>query len=307
MALQKPLPQPTEITQPFWDGLKEGRIPLQQCDDCSRWVFYPRLHCPHCFSQALTRRDASGEATLYSFTLARIPTLPDFKDEYPQALAVVELAEGVHMNTTLVGLGEDEIRIGMALKPVFARVTTSGETLLRFTAPDRNPPTDEVPKLEVGADGRKQVPFDDARALASLVDGAFTEWSNEITVDQELVNRFAALSGDDYWLHTDPERAEKESPYGTTIAHGALVQVLQSRLNTPLDFELTGYSTMVNYGSNRLRFPSPVPVGSTIHARARVKDAAATRKGTQLTLEIHTHVVGEERPAVINELVILYN
>lgn len=307
MALTKPLPQATETSQPFWDGLREGKLKLQHCDDCNNWVFYPRIRCPHCLSASLSWQNASGKAKLYSYTLARIPTLPEFQDEYPQALAVVELAEGVHMNTTLVGLDEDEIKVGMALEPVFVRASVHDDALVRFTAPGRKPATDEVPRLEVDANGRRQVPIDDARALASLVDGRFSDWSNELTVDQDLVNRFADLSGDDYWLHTDPERAEKESPYGTTIAHGALVQILQSRLHTPLDFELTGFQTMVNYGSDKLRFPAPVPVGSTIHARARVKDAVPTRKGTQLTLEMHTHVVGQERPSVINELVILYS
>lgn len=307
MALQKPLPQPTDISQPFWDGLKQDKLNLQRCEDCGHWLFYPRRHCPSCFSKAVSWQQASGQATLYSFTLARIPTLPEFEDEYPQALAVVELAEGVRMNTTLVGLEDNEIKIGMQLKPVFVRANAAGQILLRFTAPDRHPATDETPDIAVDDNGRRQVPINDARALAALVDGRFSEWSNELLVDQDLVNRFADLSGDDYWLHTDPERAAKESPYGTTIAHGALIQVLQSRLHTPLDFELTGYKTMVNYGSNRLRFPSPVPVGSTIHARTRVKDAEPTRKGTQLILEMHTHVVGEDRPAAINELVILYS
>jgi len=306
MAMQKPLPVATEISRPFWDGLKQGQVMLPRCDDCRTWIFYPRRHCTRCFSQRLSWQAVTGQGRLYSYTLARIPTLPEFADEAPQALAVVELDEGVRMNATLVGLAEEEIEIGMALAPVFARVNARGDTLLRFTAPGREGQRDETPTLALGEDGKKQVPFDDGAALASLVTGEFGGWSNELTVDQALVNRFADLSGDDYWLHTDPERAERESPYGTTIAHGALVQVLQSRLSIPLDFELTGYATMVNYGSDRLRFPAPVPVGSRVHARARVKDAEPTRKGTQLTLEVHTHVVGEERPSVINDLVILY-
>jgi acyl dehydratase len=232
--------------------------------------------------------------------------MPEFADEAPQAMAVVELDEGVRINTTLVGLGEDEIEVGMTLAPVFAKINGKDDTLLRFTTPGREGSRDETPNLEVGADGKKQAPFDNGPALASLVTGEFGDWSNELTIDQELVDRFAALSGDDYWLHTDPERAERESPYGATIAHGALVQILQSRLRIPLDFELTGFSTMVNYGSDRLRFPAPVPVGSQVHARARVKDAEPTRKGTQVTLEVHTHVVDQERPSVINDLVILY-
>jgi len=73
-----------------------------------------------------------------------------------------------------------------------------------------------------------------------------------------------------------------------------------------LGFEITGFTTQINYGSDRLRFPAPVPAGARIHARARVKAVEVRERGTQLTLEINTHVVGQERPSVINNLVILY-
>ncbi|HKM26460.1 MAG TPA: acyl dehydratase, partial [Thiopseudomonas sp.] len=63
---------------------------------------------------------------------------------------------------------------------------------------------------------------------------------------------------------------------------------------------------MVNYGSQRLRFPSPVPAGSLIHSRGRVKSIEKVRSGTQMVLELNIHVVGQERPAVINDLIILY-
>lgn len=84
------------------------------------------------------------------------------------------------------------------------------------------------------------------------------------------------------------------------------MQVLQSRLRIPLDYEVVGFNNMVNYGSDRLRFPAPVPAGSRIHARTRVKAVEKLPKGMQLTMEIVTHVVGSERPSVINDLVILY-
>lgn len=302
----KPLPVATEISRPFWEGLKEGRLSLQHCDDCHTWVFYPRRHCTHCLSPELSWQEASGEATLYSYTLARIPTLPEFADEAPQALAVVELAEGVRMNTTLVGLEEQEIEVGMALAPVFCRTNARGDTLLRFTRPGGERRRDETPRLAKDDQGRRRVPFDDAAAVASLVSESFSDWSESLLIDQALIDRFAELSGDDYWIHTDPERAARESPYGTTIAHGALVQVLQSRLALPLDFVLEGHATVVNYGSDRLRFPAPVPVGSRVQARARVKEAGVTPKGTKVVLEVHTHVVGEERPSVINDLVMFY-
>jgi N-ethylmaleimide reductase len=153
---------------------------------------------------------------------------------------------------------------------------------------------------------RRQVRADDLEAMKSLVSEQFSEWSNEVLVDQALINRFADLSGDDYWLHTDPERARTQSPFKTTIAHGALVQIIASRLRIPLDFEIVGFNNMVNYGSDRLRFPSPVPVGSRIRGRTRVKAVEKVKSGTQVTLEMNIHVVGNDRPSAINDLVILY-
>ena len=312
MSTNKPMPVPTEISAPFWDGLKSGRLSIQRCNSCGHWIFYPRRHCDKCWSHDVAWHEVSGAGSLYTYTLTRIPTLPDFADEMPQAMAVVELDEGVRINTTLVGLAEDEIRVGMRLKPVFDQVKGDGTTLLRFTGVDktftpRRPdapaaePAPETPPVAV-----TKVPVADEAALRALVSESFTAWSNEVVVDQALIDEFARLSGDDYWIHTDPDKARKMGPFGGTIAHGALVQVLQSRMKIPLGFEVTGFTNMVNYGSDRLRFPSPVPAGSRIHARGRVKAVEIGKRGTQLTLELNIHVVGSERPAVINDLVVLY-
>jgi uncharacterized OB-fold protein len=130
----KPLPMPTERTQPFWDALKAHRVDIQQCDACHAWVFFPRLHCPNCFSQALSWKTVSGEGELLTYTLSRMPTMPEFADDLPQKLGVVQLDEGVHINTTLVGLDEDQIKVGMRVKPVFDDVVPGEATLLRYTA-----------------------------------------------------------------------------------------------------------------------------------------------------------------------------
>lgn len=313
MSNNKPMPVPTEISAPFWEGLKARRLLIQQCNACTHWVFYPRRHCPVCLAHDLAWREVPGEATLYSYTLTRIPTLPDFIDEMPQKLAVVELSEGVRINTNLVGLEEDEIRIGMPLRPVFAQVDSQGNRLLRFTGVDKDAldlerldAVADVPQAPSASRDVRKIDINDVDALQALVSEAYSDWSNIIVVDQDLIDAFAKLSGDDYWIHTDPERARLHSPFGGTIAHGALVQVLQSRMQLALDFEITGFSTQINYGSDRLRFPAPVPAGSRIHARGRVKHVEVSPRGTQLTLELTTHVVGQERPSVINDLVILY-
>lgn len=310
MATLKPMPLATKISAPFWQALKEDQLKIQQCNSCDAWVFYPRNHCTSCFAHELEWKSVSGEGTLYSYTLTRIPTMPEFSDEMPQALAVVELAQGVRVNTTLIDVAEEDIKIGMAVKPVFDKVSAEGETLLRFTSTDNaggvREYVDPLKDLERNDKGQVQVPVSNLPALYALADNKFTDWSNEFIVDQALINAFAELSGDDYWLHTDPERAKTESPFKTTIAHGSLVQVLQSRLTIALPFEITDFKTMVNYGSNRLRFPSPVPAGSVIHGRSKVKDISVSYKGVQLTLEMNIHVVGVDKPSVINDLVILY-
>ncbi|MGL6071094.1 MaoC family dehydratase, partial [Craterilacuibacter sp.] len=153
---------------------------------------------------------------------------------------------------------------------------------------------------------KRQIHFKDFDSLKALISEEFSPWSNRYIVTQDIIDAFAALSGDDYWIHTDPERAKKHSPFGGTIAHGMLIQVLLSRLTMPLDWELSGFGNMANYGSNKLRFPAPVPAGSQIHGRARVKAVDEVKAGTQLTLEMCIHVVGQERPALINELIVLY-
>ena len=314
MSNNKPMPVPTQISMPFWEGLKARRLLIQQCNACTHWNFYPRRHCPVCLEHDLTWREVDGSATLYSYTVTRIATLPDFIDEMPQKLAVVELAQGVRINTNLVGLDENEIKIGMALQPVFAEVDSKGNRLLRFTgvgkavAPLESLPEQAREPQAVASEQppARQIDLNDEPALQALVSEHYSDWSNVVVVDQALIDAFAQLSGDDYWIHTDPERARLQSPFGGTIAHGALVQVLQSRMKLALGFEISGFSTQINYGSDRLRFPAPVPAGSRIHSRARVKKVERLPRGTQLTLELNTHVVGQDRPSVINDLVILY-
>lgn len=312
MSSNKPMPLATRISQPFWEGLKQGKVLLQHCRSCSGWTFYPRSHCSHCLSDKVEFREVSGKGSLYTYTVARVPTLPEFAGPEPQLMAVIELDEGVRVNSTLVGIRESDLEVGLRVKPVRAKVAEDGTVLLRFTAEQVDlDEIDEVPrqpeaKGEQPEEAVRKIALEDNEALQSLVSEEFSDWSNQVLVDQTMIDQFAELSGDDYWIHTDPERARKEGPFGGTIAHGALVQILMSRLKLPLGFEITGFTNMVNYGSERLRFPSPVPAGSLIHARGRVRSVEKSRRGTQMILEVNVHVVGQERPAVINDLVILY-
>ena len=130
-ALPKPRPQPTPVSQRFWDALRAERVDLQRCDDCGRWVYYPRSRCPTCLSDRLTWTTVEGLGTVYTFTVAEQATAPPFADEVPQLLAVVELTEGVRVSTTLVDVDRARVSVGMPVAPVFDH-GDDGLTLLRF-------------------------------------------------------------------------------------------------------------------------------------------------------------------------------
>jgi uncharacterized OB-fold protein len=127
----KPRPEPTPVSQPFWDALRDERVEVQRCDACGRWVYYPRARCPSCLSDRLTWTAVDGLGTVYTFTVAEQATAPPFADEVPQLLAVVELTEGVRLSTTLVDVDPAAIAVGMAVTPVFDH-GDDGITLLRF-------------------------------------------------------------------------------------------------------------------------------------------------------------------------------
>jgi acyl dehydratase len=152
----------------------------------------------------------------------------------------------------------------------------------------------------------KQYHFADIDALQELVSDQFGPWSTEVEITQDLIDRFAALSGDDYWIHTDPERCRTQSPFGKPIAHGFLTLILLSRMKQEPQYELTGFNNILNYGSDKLRFTGPVVVGSRIHARGRIKSVVREPKGTRFTIETHVHVTGQERPALIYEVMAIY-
>jgi len=153
----------------------------------------------------------------------------------------------------------------------------------------------------------KHYQYNDIEALQELVSDDFGAWSEPVEVSQELINQFADLTGDHNWIHVDVEKSKTDSPFGTTIAHGFLSLVLMPKMRGKPAYELTGFNTILNYGSDKLRFTGPVPVGSLLRCRNRVKEVSASPKGTKMILEQHIHVVGQdERPVLIYELIIIY-
>ena len=153
----------------------------------------------------------------------------------------------------------------------------------------------------------QEIRFDDIAALSAKASDEFGPWGEAIEVTQDMINKFAELTGDHQWIHVDVERAKKESPFGGTIAHGFLTLSLLPRLRTATDYKIVGYGNATNYGADKLRFVSPVPAGSKVHARGRLVAAAAKSKGTQITQEIAVHVVGSDRPALLYTMLILYH
>jgi acyl dehydratase len=127
-----------------------------------------------------------------------------------------------------------------------------------------------------------------------------------LTIDQERINRFAAVTGDQQWIHIDPARASAESPFGTTIAHGFLTLSLLPLLtesNAPGRFEQNypGMRLRVNYGLNKVRFPAPVLCGSRLRARTTLLAAAPLDNGVQITYCVTVEMDGNSKPACVAE------
>ena len=130
--LRPPLPTTIDRTQPFWDALREHKVKIQYSPSSDQWVFYPRSHAPLTLQPDLEWREISGEGKLYTYTIARRPTAPDFAGEESQIIAVVELDQGPRLTSTLVNVAEDQISIGMRVRPWFEDVPGTETTLLRY-------------------------------------------------------------------------------------------------------------------------------------------------------------------------------
>ena len=116
-----PLPRPTPLSAPHWDGCREGRLRVQRCRACRHYVFIPQPVCTACQSDALEWVDSSGRGTVYSLTTVHRPQRPEFA--VPYTVAIVELDEGWHMLTNLVECAPEERAIGMRVEVVFRRMT----------------------------------------------------------------------------------------------------------------------------------------------------------------------------------------
>ena len=139
--------------------------------------------------------------------------------------------------------------------------------------------------------------------LASYV-GKELGASSWVDVDQDRINTFADATDDHQWIHVDAERA-KDGPFGGTIAHGYLTLSLLIPMWTDI-LEVGDVHTVLNYGLNKVRFPSPVPSGSKIRARATLAAFDAIPGGAQLAVDILVERQGGDKPACVAQLVLRY-
>jgi acyl dehydratase len=130
-----------------------------------------------------------------------------------------------------------------------------------------------------------------------------------MTISQEMVNLFAEATGDHQWIHTDPERAARESPYKAAIAHGFLTLSLAPKLLAEI-YSVESVTLGVNYGANKIRFTSAVPVGSRLCMKAWLHHAEPQNSnedtnGVRAIIECAFEVEGEHKPACVAELITL--
>ena len=144
--------------------------------------------------------------------------------------------------------------------------------------------------------------FEDLKALEGLEVGV-SDW---LLISQEHIDQFANLTHDHQWIHVDVERAKKEMPGGTTIAHGYLTLSMIPAMTAGF-LEFTNLKMGINYGLNRVRFTNMVAVDSRIRARSVVKTVRQRSKAIQLIGETSVEIEGESKPACIVETVSFFH
>ncbi|WP_040006615.1 MaoC family dehydratase [Fibrisoma limi] len=133
--------------------------------------------------------------------------------------------------------------------------------------------------------------------------------SEYMTINQEMIDLFAQATGDHQWIHTDPERATRESPYKAPIAHGFLTLSLAPKLLGEI-YSVESVKLAINYGANRIRFTNAVPAGSRLRAKAWLHHAEPQNKnedgnGVRAIIECAFEIEGEHKPACVAELIML--
>ena len=130
--------------------------------------------------------------------------------------------------------------------------------------------------------------------------------SDWLAIPQGMIDAFADVTGDRQWIHCDASRAKSESPYGVTVAHGFLTLALLSRLHSESLTIKAGRARTINYGLNRIRFPSPVPAGARIRARFKLQSFEEVTGGCQVVWLVTVEVESQPKPALVAEWVLRF-
>lgn len=128
--------------------------------------------------------------------------------------------------------------------------------------------------------------------------------SDWFTIEQRHIDGFAEVTGDDFWIHVDTERAAREMPQGKTIAHGLFVLALVPRLQREI-FRVERRGKGLNYGSDRVRYTAPVPVGSRVRLHQTLQAAERLGQGTRITTLCEFEIEGQQRSAVVAQFILL--
>lgn len=147
------------------------------------------------------------------------------------------------------------------------------------------------------------IPFTNLSEFAAHTGQSLGE-TDYITITQDMIDQFAQATGDHQWIHTDPERANKESPYKAPIAHGFLTLSLAPRLMAQL-YRIESVKMGINYGANKIRFTNAVPVNSRLRMRGWLHHTEPMSNGLRVIVECVFEVEGAAKPACIAELITL--
>ena len=112
MTLPKPVPQPTEASQPFWDACRSHELRIQRCLECGTLIHYPKLRCPQDGSDQFEWAQMSGNGEVHSYVVARRAFHPGFAEDVPYVVAIIELDEGVRLVSNVVGIEPEAVKIG---------------------------------------------------------------------------------------------------------------------------------------------------------------------------------------------------
>jgi uncharacterized OB-fold protein len=129
---EKPIPPIHPWTAPYWRAARDGKLLIQRCASCARYIFYPRLQCPACFAAEPEWVEASGRGKVYSYSVVLNNPPSAFQQDVPFVIAIVELEEGVRLMTNIIGCDPESVRCDLPVEVVFEKLTDK-ITLPKFT------------------------------------------------------------------------------------------------------------------------------------------------------------------------------